>query len=407
MKLLFVSTAYPKELYRQLSSDSNGQLSVPMDIFQWSIIEGLEECGVDYSIVSLPSLPAWPRYRHLFSPQSKMRVNETVRGECISYCDLPAIKQISQEINLSKYVKRWCEANKEEERLHVLIFTQQADKLRAIIQLKRQFKNLIISVIVTDLIENAKYYVQNRKLLKQIQLRIEQIYEHKLFPYIDSFVLLSRLMVDYIPEAEGRSIVVEGIAQKKQVLLETSDIFDKSDRILLYTGILEEYAGINLVVDAFVRTKNPNYRLVVCGVGPSADYILSASKKDNRIVYRGSVSHEEVIILQQKATALINPRRPDGGITKYSFPSKTMEYMMSGTPMIGYKLEGIPEEYYDYMYIPENLSIDKLTDCIQNTLSKPQEELDAFAEKAKGFVMCHKNCVVQVRRIIDFIDNNK
>lgn len=404
MKLLFVGSLYPKEIYDSLYSDSKGLLSIPMDVFQWSLIEGLEGNEIDYSIVTEPSLPAWPRYCHFYTPSGKMKVGDMVRGDFLRYCDLPAYKQISMHYVLKKYINNWCRLNRDEDKLFILLFTQQADKLSAVLKLKKLYSNLKVIVIITDLIENAKYYVSNRSLLKRIQISIEKKIEHLLFPRIDKYVLLSRHMEDLIPEACEHNVIVEGIARTNRI--SPSVKRETNNKILLYTGILEEYAGINDLVDSFRLTKGSDFRFIICGSGPSAEYVKKESEADKRIIFKGKIPHDEVIILQQQATVLINPRKPDGIITKYSFPSKTMEYMMSGTPMIGYHLEGIPEEYFRYMLSPIDLSKQALTDCIANALSKPQEELDLLAANAKQFVLSQKNSLVQTKRILDFIQQD-
>lgn len=403
MRLLFVNIAYPKECYDDFYTDAKGLLSVPMNVYQWAIIEGLENNDVDYSLVSLPGLPAWPRYSHVFTPKGKMIVNGKERGSYIRYCDLPVIKQLSQKYSLKKQIRQWCLANNNEEQIQILVFTQQADKLSAIIELKKQFKNLKIAVIITDLIENAELYAYNRSLLKRIQLFIEKKAEHRLFSYVDKFILLSRQMEDFIPEAMGRSIVIEGIAKEPPVITNVGS--NNKKKVLLYTGILEEYAGINQLVDAFLLTNNQDYKFVICGTGPCAEYVKNAAHKDSRIVYKGVVPYDEVVKLQRSAMVLINPRRPDGRITKYSFPSKTMEYMMSGTPMIGYKLEGIPVEYYDYMITPNDLTTEALSECIDNTFAKSQEELNYIAARAKEFIIKNKSSSVQVNHILTFLSS--
>ena len=58
------------------------------------------------------------------------------------------------------------------------------------------------------------------------------------------------------------------------------------------------------------------------------------------------------------ATLLINPRFSNEEYTKYSFPSKNMEYMASGTPILTTKLPGMPKEYYEYIYLFEEESIE-------------------------------------------------
>ena len=134
------------------------------------------------------------------------------------------------------------------------------------------------------------------------------------------------------------------------------------------------------------------------------EYINKSAKEDSRIIFKGRVKHSEVIELQRKATVLINPRRPNGGITKYSFPSKTMEYMVSGTPMIGYKLEGIPVDYYSHMYIPKSESVGVLAECINNVLTLPTKDLNDKSMAAMQFVAQNKNPKVQVKLILDFLE---
>ena len=41
----------------------------------------------------------------------------------------------------------------------------------------------------------------------------------------------------------------------------------------------------------------------------------------------------------------MNPRSADAEYTKYSFPSKTIEYLATGVPVVMNRLPGIPEEY--------------------------------------------------------------
>lgn len=69
--------------------------------------------------------------------------------------------------------------------------------------------------------------------------------------------------------------------------------------------------------------------------------------KDRRIQYLGSIPHDEILQLQRTASLLVNPRTPEGIYTKYSFPSKTMEYLASGTPTL----------YMNCQEFPRNITI--------------------------------------------------
>lgn len=403
MKLLFINIAYPKEIYQQLRDDAKGILQVSCDVFQWAVIDGLEQNGIDYDLASVPALPAWPRYRHLFTPEGEMMVNGKLRGHYLRYCDAPAVKQLSQRRVLRKYIKRWCEANRSEDRLAVLTYTQHVEILGAAIDLKNNFPNLVVAPIVTDLIEDALDFASNRTFLKRLQVKIEALAERNLFPKVDKFILLTSQMTERIPEAKGKYLVVEGIASLKERDAQPVVKVEQS-RSLLYTGVLEEYAGIRVLVDAFMNVNRSDIQLIICGSGSDENYVRSAIASDPRIDFRGRVDREEAVKLQRECTLLINPRQPNGGITKYSFPSKTMEYMTSGTPMIGYHLEGIPKEYYEFMYSPKDLSIESLAECIQGTLLLSSETLHKKAMEAYQFVNGKKNSKEQVKRIVNFLN---
>ena len=107
--------------------------------------------------------------------------------------------------------------------------------------------------------------------------------------------------------------------------------------------------------------------------------------------------------LQKNAVVLINPRQNNEEFTKYSFPSKNLEYLSSGVPLIAYKLDGIPNEYDDYIIYPENDSVYSLSDTITNICNLTKEERKAIGLKAKKFVLENKNNKVQAKKIIDFI----
>lgn len=403
MKILFLNSAYPKECYSQLKDEAQGRLQEPSNVFQWAVIDGLERNDIDYTLACIPALPVWPRYKSLFTPCGEMKVDGKVKGHYLRYCTVPILNQKTMKSALKSYVRNWCIKNANEDKLIVICYTQQADRIGAVVELKKRFANLVVAPIVTDLIDNAMDFAANRSFVKRIQVHLEERAERKLFPKIDKFVLLTHQMTECIPEASEKYMVMEGISSWDSIA--PRDPFKKSDEIrsLLYTGTFQEFGGLRMLVDAFLQTKDPRFRLVLCGRGVLQHYIEDAAARDTRIDYRGMVSHDEVLRMQRESTMLINPRRPNGGITKYSFPSKTMEYMSSLTPMIGYHLEGIPDEYYVYMFTPVDLTQEALTDCINKTLSLPLDMLQQKADEAFQFVAKHKNSVEQVRRMIDFL----
>ena len=81
--------------------------------------------------------------------------------------------------------------------------------------------------------------------------------------------------------------------------------------------------------------------------------------------------------------------------------------MASGTPVLSAKLEGIPEEYNDYLYYFDDKKDGDLARKIREILDTPTDELEKRGSDIKSFVLSQKNNVLQSKKIIDFITENK
>lgn len=402
MKILFVSSLYPQEIREILYKNSHGILQMASDNFQWAVVAGLEENDVSYEVVSLPSLPAYPiRYKHLFTPTGDIIYKKKYIGRMESFCNLVVYKTSSIQLALKRYIRSWVERNYvNNEKLVILTYTPYHPYIKAVRDIKKKFPEIELVSIVTDLVDDMLNFKANRTLLKRIQTLYEQYTTKKMYKYIDKYVLLAKAMEEKIPCSKGKNIVVEGIFSN---ILDLKNVQKRFPHSLLYSGTFEEFSGIRFLLSAFEKTDNSDFRLLLCGDGVLRSYILDRASRDQRILYLGKLERNKVLQLQREVSVLINPRRPDGAITKYSFPSKTMEYLASGTPMIGYQLEGIPDEYFDYIISPKDLTVSSLTILFNEILSKSQESLDELGLKASLFIERNKNSRVQVKRIIDFI----
>ena len=174
-------------------------------------------------------------------------------------------------------------------------------------------------------------------------------------------------------------------------------------RIILYSGTLAKRYGVMNLVQAFMDMPDPACHLMICGDGDAKEEILLSARKDKRIIYKGLLPRYEILALQKQADLLVNPRTPEGEFTKYSFPSKTMEYLASGTPTLLYRLPGIPDEYFDYCFVLDDLRVEALRRKMDEILSLPYERLRLMGEKARKFVLEQKNPVRQCEKIFQLI----
>ncbi|MEG2278213.1 MAG: glycosyltransferase, partial [Odoribacter sp.] len=219
---------------------------------------------------------------------------------------------------------------------------------------------------------------------------------------VDAYVVLTNNMIDYLGINSVPYIVIEGIINSFPIQNIKKDQ-NNTKKILFYAGSLCKRYGILNLLQAFIATTNPSFQLWICGTGDAKSLVMDYQNKDNRIKYYGQLRHEKILEMQIEATLLINPRTSEGEYTMYSFPSKTMEYMLSGTPVLMNYLSGIPMEYYPYLKLLKDESIETLTEAIDYTLNQPASELIRFGEIAREFVLKNKDTKEQGRKIYQLL----
>ena len=131
--------------------------------------------------------------------------------------------------------------------------------------------------------------------------------------------------------------------------------------------------------------------------------IKDYSKKDYRIQYLGLLSRSEVISWQKKATVLVNPRHANEEYTRYSFPSKTIEYLASGTPIVMFRLGCMTEEYDSYIFYADSDTIEGLRDKLIEICNMPKDDLKKFGERARNFILTKKTPKAQCQKILNLM----
>lgn len=106
----------------------------------------------------------------------------------------------------------------------------------------------------------------------------------------------------------------------------------------LYVGMLGKHKGINILLDAFSKIKDKDVSLIVCGDGPERNLVLDAAFKDDRIIYCGRLSQDELSVKYEEADVLIVP-----SLWEEPFGRIIIEGAQYALPTIGSTHGGIPE----------------------------------------------------------------
>ena len=217
---------------------------------------------------------------------------------------------------------------------------------------------------------------------------------------VDGFVVLTKYLAETLETGNRPYTVIECVGKTGQPACAQSD---GKRNICLYTGVTNKAYNLCDLADAFVGLENAE--LWICGRGDADEYLRDLAKKYANIKHFGYVQREEAARLQGECDFLINPRRPTGTYTKHSFPSKTVEYMMTGKPVVMYKLEGIPDEYDDYLLYLKGESAAQIREELATLFATEYQDLIEIGARAREFVSTHKNARTQGKKLIDFVES--
>lgn len=171
-------------------------------------------------------------------------------------------------------------------------------------------------------------------------------------------------------------------------------------RICLYAGSLHRQYGIEMLVNAFRSLAPENAELHIYGTGDYLDELQKITESGGPVRYCGVLPGDEIVKKEQEAILLINPRPGTGEFTRYSFPSKNIEYMASGTAVLTAALPGMPAEYTPYVYIFEDESEAGLKKKLEELLAKSDNELRGKGLAARRFVLENKNGKIQAGKVL-------
>lgn len=398
MNTLFMTLAYHPEEIKTVAKYSRDGLQNQIDAYQWAFIEGLQKnLGKGETLTILNALPVgvYPlHYRKLWLARKQFGSNFTQ----IASLNLPWCKQKMRALFAKRALLRWIRSSPDNR--GILLYSLYLPFMQAVQEVKKQYPDVKASIIITDLPNELGIASGRTGFLKRIEYKIGTR-RIALCNAFDGFILLTEPMKEALPVGEKPWMVLEGLISQENIPSVSISLPQDARPAVLYTGTLNRELGINILLDAFNKLKD--VQLWLCGKGDMQNEVEQAAITNDNIHYFGLVSRAEAMTLQSNATALINPRTAQGVFTRYSFPSKTMEYMKSGRPVLCCKLEGIPDEYDAYVRYIQPQTADGIRHAVVELLALPQEQLASIGQKARAFVLTNKNSTVQCAKLLKFM----
>lgn len=397
MKYLLLLSSCSTEEERLLLAKSRVGLQNSIICFQRNLYDGLLSIVKDtdsIDILNMYPIGTYPKYYTDLFIDGYTQKNYT----SLPIINLPIIKQLYSIFQANKFIKKWIKSNANNQKI-IIMYDLLYPYLKVLSTIK--CKNLITCSIIADLPNEYGYHKNERGLKAFIKQRLgnESL---TLVSKLNCLGILTKQMSKPLNISNERTVVIEGFSNKNRFFTMLPNC---KKTIILYTGLISKEYGIDTLLKSFCLIDDNSFELWICGAGDAIQEIIKYSTSDSRIKYLGYKSQDEIENLQSQASILINPRQNVGEYTKYSFPSKIIEYLSTARPTIAYKLDGIPDIYYNYLFCPKDNSVNALKELIVEVANLPYNVRKQRGLDGRSFILNRTNPAVQMKKLIELCLN--
>lgn len=392
MNILYVSSLCSPIMFDKLFATAKSKPGIAIQKFHRLLVEGLNENGAEVKCLSALSVNRSSHRKIIWSEKS-----EDVGGvtyQYVSFLNLPVLRQLCLVVITFIQALYWGVKNRGSNT--VLI----CDLLNVSVSNAALCAAYLLGIKTVALVTDMPIRFGEIETKQTVASKIMSSIVSFTVNSYDRYLLLTEQMNELINLKKCPYMVMEGLVDHNMKYM--TSLKKDSPRTIIYAGGIFEKYGVRTLIEAFMAIDDPSLQLSIYGDGEMIDMISEFNQQDPRVIYYGMVPNNQIVEAQLKATLLVNPRFSNEEYTKYSFPSKNMEYMVSGTPLLTTKLPGMPDEYLPFIYLFEEESVEGYCAKMKEVLNLGSNELTQKGKAAKEFVLSQKNNVIQAKRVLDF-----
>lgn len=411
MDVEFLGGLFDTRARKQAEAPGSKGVQTAADVLQWAYVSGLQaDPEIGLTVTSSPFIGAFPRLsRSLVVRTRAFDLGSPGSHKVVGFVNLPIFKHFWRAVGLSKASKSW--AHKVGGTGLAIGYSMTLPVVYGLAATKRCFPRVRTVLIVPDL-PSEMNTGDARGRVYEILKSVDQMIMRKHLELIDGFVVLTEHMTSQFP-VDRPSLVIEGIYPPEdntvKAWIDVPSVLGIAEPLrdldlIVYAGALNTRYGVINLCRAFMKLPSKRLRLVLCGEGDASHEVDELRSQDPRILATGRIARHEVLAIERAAAILVNPRPGTENFTKYSFPSKTLEYMQAGRPIVCFHLPGIPRDYDPYLsYVHEEHGDEEgLERAIMSVMELTAEERSALGRRAKEFAKNQKSAAMRGQQLLSF-----
>ncbi|MFF3866445.1 glycosyltransferase [Micromonospora sp. NPDC001898] len=360
--------------------------------FAWGLVRALRDAGCPVRLLSAAPVSTYPRNPRIRYRAARFR-HAGVDGQLLGFVNLLGLKHLTR---FAAACRRGSRMLREQPADVLLVHGVHTPFLWAGLVLGRLRGVRVVPVLTDPPGVPLPHESRLVRLLRSVDVALVRAALRRCAGVV---ALTGPLAEDFAP---GRPrLVLEGICAPPVAVRPRVAV--AATRQIVYAGGLSRAYGVDRLVEAFRGLPGPDLRLCVFGRGELEGWLHEQAALDPRVVPPRLLDRGDLAGWLAGAAVLVNPRPVDQHFVPYSFPSKLIEYLSAGVPVVTTRLPGIPADYDPHLVYADDDSAAGLRNSIRRVLELPPATAAALGAAGRSFVAETRNPVAQGRRLRAFL----
>jgi glycosyltransferase involved in cell wall biosynthesis len=369
-------------------------------MFQLNVLDSLTRAGVRISrAVSFKPIPSFPRSRSLWVARETVVAVSGIELRLLPFVNLTPLKQAFVGLGVGWEILKWSLTHRTVKRRVVVTYNLSVPPGLCTYVASRLAGAKVVALL-------SDIDVPGQTVPATPLRRLDYWLHRVLIPRLDGRVVVADGIADTF--AKGRSYlrVEGGIGAEMLDRMQRSHAAPpkESGRIrIVLAGRLDETNGVKLMLDASELLPGDEYEFWIAGSGPLSELVGEAAGRDARIVYAGFLPLDELYSLYLSADVLVNARITQGLNTRFFFPSKLLEFMVTGIPVISTCSGHIEPDFGHALFLLRDETPQALASLIERVSTLPRDVRSDVGKAARDCIVATKTWTVQGQRIADYL----
>lgn len=344
--------------------------------FGWSLARALVSTGRETVVLSACPVQNFPHCRKITFPFSKLSEGG-VRGYVMPFLNVLVLKHVTRLLMCLLMLPAMVARTKAK---WIIIHGTHSPFLIAALACK--LLSVKVAVVLTDM---PGVPVATDGRVSALLKRYDAAMLNTLVSKADALIALSPHLVSAYPRHPA--LIFPGIVDRAIAdIAQGGQAAPSRSLTVVYAGSLNEAYGVGMLLDA-MKLIPDGVKLKLFGRGDQETRIVEVAALDARVTYGGFKSMDDLMPELLDADILINPRPSNEAFSINSFPSKLIEYMALGRPVLTTRLRSIPQTFHPHLNFIDDESPRGIMNALKAVRAVSSDALQVKAANAREFVL--------------------